>query len=406
MRLPLKVGLSSGLDLLLTGKQINAKKAMKCGLLDELFTATDSVKTSSGKYKYEWLPEITACLKKGKIGKRRFILKGIKKDHLVQEQKVPDYSQLTVDSISELEFDWGKINAKYHKKFQVPFYRNTWLEQQILYSIAQRNISKQVGRTMPSPYQCLHTTMACLNAADCRKAVELNSHGFSELIVTAESKCMMGLFLESRHAKKDALNYSQPLSTFNKTKSLIVILFHSICRLENRQAACFAQCAMHSGIKVVFVYDQQNMPTKQEVSYVTSVVHDEFMYLVQKGKMTVEELDKKKIELFSFRSVEELVEMYFHEEVVFIVDFLPTSQLVCAASEGLLKESENFNCATIKAALRLHKVCVTYSTFRGYKILLHILHSSCNAIRYNFTGVCVCVLGLGGIGIFYLQLLH
>ena len=361
MRLPLKVGLSSALDLLLTGKQIDAKKAIKCGLLDQLFTATDSVKTSGGKYQYEWLPEITACLKKGRIGKKPFILKDMKKDELVQAQKVPDYSHLTADSINELEFDWRKIDAKYRKKFQVPFYRNTWLEQQVLYSIAQRNISKQVGRTMPSPYQCLYTTMICLNAADCHTAVELNSHGFSELIVTAESKCLMGIFLESRHAKKYALTYNQTLSTFEKTKSLIIILFHPICRLEYRQAACFAQCAMHSGIKVVFVYDQQSIPTRREASYVTSVVHDQFMYLIQKGKMTVEELDKKKIELLSFHSVEELVEMqHFHEGVVFIIDFLPTSWLKCTASDELLKESENFNCACIKAALQSHKVCVAW----------------------------------------------
>jgi len=357
IRLPLKVGLSSALDLLLSGKHISAKNAIKCGLVDQLFTATNSVKSPGGQYQHEWLPEITTCLRKGRVGKRQFTLKSLRKDGLSQVQKVPDFSHMTADSLDELEIDWGKINTNYTKKFQVPFYRNTWLEQQVLYSIAQRNILKQVGTTMPSPYQCLHTTMVCLNVADCRKAVELNSRGFADLVVTAESKCLMGLFLESRHAKKDALNYGQRYSTFIKTKLLIAILFHPICRLECKQATYFAQCAMHSGIKVVFVYDQQNIPTGREASIITSIIHNQFMYLIKKGKMTLEEFNKKKAELLSFCSVEELTEKCFDREVVFIVDFLHTSRLVCTASEELVTESENFNCASIKAALQSQKVC-------------------------------------------------
>ena len=103
MRLPHMLGLSLALDLLLTGKQIDAKKALKCGLVDQLFSATQSVKLDNGMnscYQYQWLSELTACLKARKIGKQKFILKEIRKDTSSPvESRVPDFSQITEESI-------------------------------------------------------------------------------------------------------------------------------------------------------------------------------------------------------------------------------------------------------------------------------------------------------------------
>ena len=354
MRLPHMLGLSLALEFLLTGKQVEAKKALKCGLVDHLFTCTQSVKienVTSSSYQYQWLPELTKCLMARKIGRHKFILKKIRKDDPV-EMKVPDFSQLTEESVGKY-VDWAKCNAKYFKKFRTPLFRNSWLEQLVKYRFAQRSIFKQVGRKMPSPYQCLHTTMACLNATTCREAVDVNAQGFAELVVTAESKCLMGLFLESRHAKRTALSYGGFCEKFSKEKSLIIILFNSICRSESKQAACFAQCAIHAGIKVVFAFDQHSQPSTEEVSMIANVIHDQFSYLVNKGRMTFQEVSDKLDQLLSFHSVEQIVENVI--DTAFVMDFTSTSKFACDAPKMIQQE---FNCVDIRKTLQSHSAQV------------------------------------------------
>lgn len=361
MRLPHILGLSLALEFLLTGKQVNGMKALEYGLVHTLFSATQSVKlVESGNYHYQWLPELTTCLKARKIGRRKFILKTIRRD-TTEGSKVPDFSQVTEESLSKY-IDWTKCNTKYFKKFPTPLFRHSWLEQQVKYWFAQRSIFKQVGKRMPSPYQCLHTTMACLNAASCRDAVEINAQGFAELVVTAESKCLMGLFLESRHAKKIALSYGESCTELSKDKSLIIILLNSICRSESRQAACFAQCAIHSGIKVIFAYRQSMPPSTEEVSKIASVIHDQFSYLVNKGRMTFKEVSDKLDLLLSFRSVEQIVDDIEHVCISFIVDFTHTSKSVC--------DEQELNCRSMRIALQSYSTKVRSSwTFNGVQFV-------------------------------------
>ena len=349
MRLPRVIGLSLALDFLLTGKQVNAKKALKYGLVDQLFSATQTIKpdnNTSSSYQYQWLPELTACLKARKIGKHKFILKQIRNDasSLVQS-KLPDFSQITEESI-EKYVDWTKCNAKYFKKFPTPLFRNSWLEQQVKYWFAQRSVFKQVGKRMPSPYQCLHTTMACLNAANCHEAVKINAHGFVELVVTAESKCLMGLFLESRHAKNRALSYGKSRSTISKENTVIII---PICHSESRQVACFAQCTIHSGFHVVFTYTQHNQPSTEEVSTIAGIIHDQFGYLVKKGRVTFKEVSDKLDQLLSFHSVEQIVTDIEDVDVVFVVDFTHASKLACDATKEMEQE---FNYTNVRKMLQ------------------------------------------------------
>lgn len=345
MRLPHMLGLSSALDFLLTGKQVDAKKAVKCGLIDQLFSATQSIKLDNGGYQYEWLPELTTCLKAREIGKQKFILKKVKVDvSSLLQNKLPDFSQVTEDSL-EKYINWDKCNAKYFTKFPTSLFRHSWLEQQGKYWFARRSIFKQVGRKMPSPYQCLYTTMACLNAGSCHEAVKSNAEGFAELVVTAESKCLMGLFLESRHAKKAALSYGESSSTFSKEKSVILILFNPS---ESRQAACFAQCAIHAGIKVVFVYDKHNQPSIEEVSMVASIIHDQFSYLVGKGRMTFEEVCDKLDHLLSFHSTEQIVaDTELHGMTAFVMDFTHTTQFACDAQNDVQQKFSHTNIRTM-----------------------------------------------------------
>lgn len=358
MRLPHMLGLSPALDLLLTGKQIDAKKALKCGLVDQLFSATQSVKLDDGMnsyYQYQWLSELIACLKARKIGKQKFILKEISKDVSSPVQsRIPDFSQITEESI-EKSMDRAKCNVKYSKKFPTLLFRNSWLEQQVKYWFAQRSIFKQVGRRMPSPYQCLRTTMACLNAANCHEAVEINAQGFADLVVTAESKCLMGLFLESRHAKKAALSYGQSSSVLNKEKSVIIILFNPVCCSASRQAACFAQCAIYSGIKVIFAYDQRDKPSTEEVSTIAGIIHDQFSYLVNKRRITFKGVSDKLDQLLSFHSVEDVVTEMDLVDTVFVIDFSLTSKFACDAPKEAQQE---FNCANVRAVLQSNQTIV------------------------------------------------
>lgn len=351
MRLPLMLGLSVALDLLLSGKQIDAKRALRCGLVDQLFSATQSIKTghdTNGSYQYQWLPKLTTCLKARKIGKRKFTLKQISNDSvLLVENKVPDFTHVTEKSL-EKSMDWAKCNAKYFKKFPIPLFRNCWLEQQVKYWLAQRSILKQIGKRMASPYQCLLTTMACLNAANCHEAVEINAQGFAELVVTAESKCLMGLFLELRYAKKAALSYGELSAGFSKEKSLIVIPLNAACCSESKQAACFAQCAIHSGIEVVFAYSQQP-PSTEEVSTIVTVIRDQFQYLVDKGRMTFKEVSDKLGQLLSFHSLEQIVAGIEFVDLVFVMDFTQTSTLLHDAAPKEVQEE--LDTTNLRAAL-------------------------------------------------------
>ena len=201
---------------------------------------------------------------------------------------------------------------------------------------------------MPSPYQCLHTTMACLNAANCREAVEINARGFAELVVTAESKCLMGLFLESRYTKKKSLSYGQPCS-FNKENTVVIIPFNPICRSESRQAACFAQCAIYSGIKVIFAYDRIDQPSTEEVSTIASIIHDQFSYLVNKKRMTFKDVSDKLDKLLSFHSLEQIVADIELVDMAFVVDFTYTTKLVCNVPKEVQQE---FNCTNVRIALQ------------------------------------------------------
>ena len=347
MRLPHVIGLSLALDFLLTGKQVDAKKALKYGLVDQLFSATQTIKpgnNTSSSYQYQWLPELTACLKARKIGKHKLNLKQIRKDGSVQS-KMPDFSQLTEESI-EKYVDWTKCNAKYFRKFPTPLFRNSWLEQQVKYWFARRSIFKQVGKRMPAPYKCLHTTMACLNAANCHEAVKINAHGFVELVVAAEAKCLMGLFLESRHAKNRALSYGKSCSTLSKENTVIVV---PICRSDSRQVACFAQCAIHSGFRVVLTYDQHNQPSTEDVSMIAGIIHDQFGYLVKKGRMTFKEVSDKLDRLLSFHSVEQIVTDVEDIDIAFVVDLTHASKLAWDATKEMEQE---LNCTDVRKTLQ------------------------------------------------------
>ena len=353
MRLPRVIGLSSALEFLLTGKQVDAKKALKYGLIDCLFSATQTVKpddNTSGNYQYQWLPELTTCLKARTVGKRKFSLKQIRRDASLVQGELPDFSQITVESV-EKYMDWTKSNAKYLKKFPTPLLRNSWLEQQIKYWVAQRSIFKQVGRRMPSPYKCLHTTMACLNAADCLEAVKINAHGFVELVVTAESKCLMGLFLESRHAKKSALSYGQSSSTLSKENTVIIVLFNPVCHSANRQSACFAQCAIYSGFHVVFAYNQHNQPSTEDVSSIAGIIHDQFSYLVEKGRMSFKEVSDKVAQLLSFHSIEQIVASVEDFAYIFVMDLTQPFQFAC---DGPKQMMEGMGCSDVGRTLQLN----------------------------------------------------
>lgn len=347
MRLPHMIGLSLALEFLLTGKQVDTKKALKFGLVDQLFSATQTIKLDNNKgnsYQYQWLPELTACLKAKRIGRHTFILKEIRKDgpSLVQN-KVPDFSQITAESI-EKYVDWTKCNAKYFKKFPPSLFRNSWLEQQVKYWFAQRGIFKQVGKRIPSPYKCLHTTMACLNAANCHEAVKINAHGFVELVITAESKCLMGLFLESRHAKNRVLSYGK--SKLSKENTVIII---PVCHSESRQVACFAQCAIHSGFHIIITYDQHSQPSTEVVSTIAGIIHDQFGYLIKKGRMTFKEVSNKLDQLLSFHSVEQIVTDMEDVDMVFVVDFTHTSKLACDATKEM---EQKFNSTSVRNTLQ------------------------------------------------------
>lgn len=80
MRLPRLIGFRRAVEMVVTGQSIDGKTALKLGVVDQLFTDTQTVLKSalhgdgSTVYEYQWLSSLLSCLGRGEIGGKVFVI--------------------------------------------------------------------------------------------------------------------------------------------------------------------------------------------------------------------------------------------------------------------------------------------------------------------------------------------
>ncbi len=144
---------------------------------------------------------------------------------------------------------------------------------------------------MPAPLMCLSVTLRCLFAGTVWEAMHISAQGMSSLVVGAESKSIMSLFLGMRKLKKCAVHFGLPSSTTKdvlfKDLDCIVAVFVSSDLLG--LAVPFVQGLLHSGIAVRVV----TTDGKVEGTKVVSKVRDLFGYSVKRRRLSWVDVEDK-----------------------------------------------------------------------------------------------------------------
>ncbi len=144
-RIPRLIALPTALDLMLTGKQLNAKRALKAGLIDEVAPA-NALHTLAVRY-----------IAKGK----------------------PQRSHSFTDRLMK----WGPIRG-------------------VVISKARKQTLKLTKGKYPAPLKILDVINRGLGVS-LKQGLEFEAEGFADLLMTAESKQLVKLFFASTDLKKD-----------------------------------------------------------------------------------------------------------------------------------------------------------------------------------------------------------
>mgnify|MGYP000217422216 CR=1 FL=1 len=150
-RAPKLVGLVNALDLILTGKTIDAKKAYRIGLIDKYFM----------------------------------------EGHL--EFKVKEFAQAIITGTLNLR----KLPFKYMEYFS--------FTREIIFKKAHENLVKKVHPNFKGPYAALELIHESFENS-LKEGIEKEARAFSSLAITPESKNLIDLFFISEEIKKDFKN--------------------------------------------------------------------------------------------------------------------------------------------------------------------------------------------------------
>lgn len=152
VRLPALIGIMRALGMILAGKVISGKEALKCGLVNRLF------------------PEV----------------------RLIEE---------SIDFVNGVLEGREKIKRKQKKRFSQAFLENTPLGRAILFNQAKKNVLKNTKGFYPAPLKAL-AVIKRTRGRMSKKSFYLESRIFSELAVTEVSKSLIKVFYLIEEFKK------------------------------------------------------------------------------------------------------------------------------------------------------------------------------------------------------------
>lgn len=299
LRLPYLIGLRQSLPIILTGSPIDPKKALRLGLMDDLWRDTHSIHSKEGKQKfhYQWIPELTSCINSGRIGNKTFPLLYQLSDANGRQQLqesipilLPNLSE--EEMLSKVKMSWMKCEEKASIKYPYrpaitpsilsPLY---YVMDTLIYIISAAKLYKTVGQPIPSPYQALVCTWNCYHASSIQEGVVECTTRFARLIESAESKNLMSLFLLASVLKKQALG-NEPPHPFND----VFVLMNGDGR-GLIYVAQFIQSLLYGNFKVgVAMIHSRNERVWQ---HLLAAIKKQFEYSISRGYMTKENVRVK-----------------------------------------------------------------------------------------------------------------
>ncbi len=158
-RLPRLIGVQSALDLLLTGKQIDGKRALRMGLIDELVPPSILLEVA-----------VRVALARA-------------------TQKVPEKSVL--------RRLFGKAELTELALAENP------LGRKLLFDQAKKQLLDKTHGNYPAPERILEVVKLGL-AEGLARGLEAEAAAFGELVVSAEARALMHVFFASTESKKDS----------------------------------------------------------------------------------------------------------------------------------------------------------------------------------------------------------
>lgn len=155
LRAPKIVGLVNALDIILSGKNLDAKKAYRIKLVDEIF------------------------------------------DDGQKEFKLEDFIQKAI-----------KNEVKSRKKFAL---LETWPLREIVFSKAYKNLEKKVNKDFKAPYVALEVIKNTFDKS-FEEGLKVEAREFSKIAITHESKNMIKLFFTFQKLNKNYEKTSNPIN--------------------------------------------------------------------------------------------------------------------------------------------------------------------------------------------------
>ena len=162
-RLPRLVGIATSLDLMLTGKQLNAKRAKRIGLIDEVVASANLRKAAE-----------KAALKL--VGKSKR-----KTSQLTFEVKTSSFL-----SIAELQ----KLGLE-----------TTTFGRKIIFDKALETVNKKTRGNYPAPEKIINCVAAGMEDG-FEAGLNVEAKSFAELVMSAEAKQLMNIFFATTELKK------------------------------------------------------------------------------------------------------------------------------------------------------------------------------------------------------------
>ncbi|WP_298775294.1 fatty acid oxidation complex subunit alpha FadJ [uncultured Shewanella sp.] len=147
-RLPRLVGVAKSLDLMLTGKQVRPKQALKMGLVDDMVPESILLETA-----------VAMALK-------------------------------------------GKKSAKKQKPLMERVLEGTSVGRNIIFDQASKQVAKKTQGNYPAPAKIIHCVRQGM-AKGITKGLAVEAQSFSELVVSSESAALRSLFFATTEMKKE-----------------------------------------------------------------------------------------------------------------------------------------------------------------------------------------------------------